>query len=108
MIHAGEDSLYALSDRIKNQFDMDPIIPSREESFVLTAEHEESRGFEQTAEHHFRYLELVSILEDIKEGIQDVSELLLEEMKSGVDDRRIDAVGRKLRILQRDMADLLE
>ena len=108
LIHGGEDSLYALSDRIKNQFDMDPIIPSREESFVLTAEHEESRGFEQTAEHHFRYLELVSILEDIKEGIQDVSELLLEEMKSGVDDRRIDAVGRKLRILQRDMADLLE
>lgn len=108
LVHGGEDSLYALSDRIKNQFDMDPIIPSREESFVLTAEREESRGFEQTAEHHFRYLELVSILEDIKEGIQDVSELLLEEMKSGVDDRRIDAVGRKLRILQRDMADLLE
>ncbi|MBP7177109.1 MAG: MBL fold metallo-hydrolase [Thermoclostridium sp.] len=108
LVHGGEEALYALSDRIKTQFDIDPIIPSREEAFVLTADHEESRGIEQTAEHNFRYLELVSILEDIKEGIQDVSALLFEEMKSGVDDRRIDVVGRKLRILQRDMVDLLE
>jgi metallo-beta-lactamase family protein len=108
LVHGEEEALYALSDRIKEQFGMNPIIPSREESFVLTAEREESRGFEETAEHRFRYLELVSILEDIKDGIQDVSGLLLEEMKSGIDDKRIDVIGRKLRALQRDMVDLLE
>ncbi len=108
LVHGEEEALYALSDRITQQFIMDPIIPSREESFVLTAEREESREFNEAAEQHFRYLELVSILEDIKEGILDVSGMLLDEMRSGIDDRRIDAMGRKLRILQRDMADLLE
>lgn len=108
LVHGEETSLYALSDRIKNDFDIDAIIPSREESFVITAEREESRSFEETAEFSFRYLELVSILEDIKEGVMDMSGILMDEMKAGVDDKRIDAMGRKLRILQRDMVNILE
>ncbi len=108
LVHGEEKAIYALKDRIKDEFDIDAIIPSREESFVVTAEREVSRGYEEAAENRFRYLELVSLLEDIKEGILDVSEILLEEMKAGVEDIRMDAMERKLRILQRDMADLLE
>lgn len=107
LVHGEEKALYALSDRIQDEYDIEPIIPSREESFVITAEREVSRGFEETAEYSFRYLELVSLLEDIKEGILEVSDMLLEEMKDGVDDSRINEMGQKLRILQRDMVDLL-
>lgn len=108
LVHGEEKALYALKDRIKDEFDIDALIPSREESFVITAEREISRSIEETAENRFRYLELVSLLEDIKEGILDVSEILLEEMKAGIEDRRMDAMELKLRMLQRDMADLLE
>lgn len=108
LVHGEENALYALSDRIQSKFGIDPIIPSREESFVITAEREVSRGFDETAEHSFRYLELVSIIEDIKEGIMDLSDMLMEEMKAGIDDKRIESMGRKLRILQRDMVDVLE
>lgn len=108
LVHGEDNALYALQNRIKDQFGIDAIIPSREEAFVLTAERDISRSFEEAAENRFRYLEMVSLLEDIKEGILDVSEMLLEEMMAGVDDRRMDAIGRKLRILQKDMADLLE
>ena len=96
LVHGEEKALYALSDRIQDEYDIEPIIPSREESFVITAEREVSRGFEETAEYSFRYLELVSLLEDIKEGILEVSDMLLEEMKDGVDDSRINEMGQSL------------
>jgi metallo-beta-lactamase family protein len=79
LVHGEEKALYALSDRIQDEYDIEPIIPSREESFVITAEREVSRGFD----------------------------MLFEEMKDGVDDSRINEMGQKLRILQRDMVDLL-
>jgi metallo-beta-lactamase family protein len=108
LVHGEERALNSLSDRIANEFEIEPIIPSREEAFVITAERDVRRGVKETAAQRFRYLELISLIEDIKEGVLDMSEMLMDEMKAGIeDDNRISAIGRKLRILQRDMVEVL-
>lgn len=108
LVHGEEDALYSLSGKIKDEFHIEPIIPSREETFAVTAEREVSRGFEEKAEERFRRLTVVSLLEDVREGIVDVSDLLIDEMKAGVEDRRVDEIARRLRLLQRDLVGLLE
>jgi len=108
LIHGEEKALYSLSEKIRDEFQIEPIIPSREESFAITAEREVSRGLGEKAEERFRRLAVVSLLEDVKEGILDVSELLIDEMKEGAEDSRVDEIARKLRMLQRSLVDLLE
>ena len=108
LIHGDESALSSLSEKITDKFDINPIIPSREESFVLRAEREVKRKFEKKAEQHFRYLGLINTLEDVKEGITDMSEMLIDELKAGVDDSRIKDIQSKLRALQKDMVELLK
>ncbi len=108
LVHGEEGALYSLSGKIQEKYGLEPIIPSRGESFVITAEREVSRGFEEKEQAKFRYLALVNLLEDVKEGMMDVSDLLMDELKEGIDEGKIDALQRKLRILQRDMVELLE
>ncbi len=108
LVHGEEGAINAFSERIRDKFGIEPIIPSREESFVISAEREVSRAFEEKADFRFRYLTVVNILEDIKEGLIDVYDLLIDELKAGVEDSRIDVLRKKLRILQHDMVDLLE
>jgi len=108
LVHGEEPALYSLSEKIKNEFNIEPIIPFREESFVVSGVREVSRGFEEKAEQHFRYLGLISLLEDVKEGIADMSEMLLDELKAGVDDNRIKDIQSKLKLLQEDMVELLK
>jgi len=108
LVHGEEKALYSLAERVKDEFGVEPIIPSREESFVITAEREVSRGFEEDAQAKFRYLAIVSLLEDVKEGIMDMSELLLDELREGVDDTRLNTIQRKLKTLQLDMVSLIE
>lgn len=108
LVHGEEKALYSLAEKVKDEFGVEPIIPSREESFVITAEREVSRGFEEDTQARFRYLALVSLLEDVKEGIMDMSELLLDELKEGTDDTRLNTIQSKLKTLQRNMVSLLE
>ncbi|NLY18048.1 MAG: MBL fold metallo-hydrolase [Clostridiaceae bacterium] len=108
LVHGEEQALYSLSERIRNEFKIEPAIPSREESFVISGIREVSRGFEKGAEQQFRYLGIISLLEDVKEGIADVSEMLMDELKAGVDDNRLKDIQKKLRILQKDMVELLK
>lgn len=108
LVHGEESALNSLSDKIKNEFNIEPIIPSKEESFVIEAQREVSRDFTAEVSGRFRYLPLISMLEDVKEAIGDMAELLMDEIIEGVSDRRLDEIHRKLRILQKDMVSILE
>lgn len=108
LVHGEEQALFSLAEKINNEFNINPVIPSREESFVVSGVREVSRGFEERAEQHFRYLGIISLLEDVREGIADVSEMLMDELKAGVDDNRLRDIQSKLKTLQNDMVELLK
>ena len=108
LVHGEETALYSLAGKVKEEFGAEPVIPSREESFVITAEREVSREFGEKAKERFRYLAIVSLLEDVKEGITDIYEMLLDELREGADDARLNLLQKKLKALQRDMVNLLE
>ena len=108
LVHGEEKAINSLAEKVKEEFGVEPVIPSREESFVITAEREVIRGLEEKAQERFRYLEIVSLLEDVKEGIADIYEMLLDELREGADDTRLDSLQKKLKALQRDMVSLLE
>ncbi len=108
LVHGEEKALYSLAGKVKEEFGVEPVIPSREESFVITAEREVSREFGEKAKERFRYLAIVSLLEDVKEGITDIYEMLLDELREGADDARLNLLQKKLKALQRDMVNLLE
>ena len=107
LVHGEEKALFSLSDRIQEEFDIEPIIPLRDESFVIEANQEISRSFERETTGRFRYLPVISLLEDVKEGIGDMAAMLMEEMIQGVDDRRLEDITRKLKLLQKDMVSVL-
>jgi len=108
LVHGEESALNSLSDRIKDEFNIEPIIPSREESFIIEAQREVSRSFEREVTGRFRYLPVISLLEDVKEGISDMAAMLMDEMIEGVDDRRLEEITRKLKLLQKDMISVLD
>ena len=107
LVHGEEKALFSLSDRIQEEFDIEPIIPLRDESFVIEANQEISRSFERETTGRFRYLPVISLLEDVKEGIGDMAAMLMEEMIQGVDDGRLEDITRKLKLLQKDMVSVL-
>lgn len=108
LVHGEESALYSLSEKIRDEFGIDPIIPSREETYTIEAQREISHSFEREAYGRFRYLPVISLLEDVKDGIADMAAMLMDEMIEGVDDRRLEEITRKLIILQKDMVSVLE
>lgn len=108
LVHGEENALNSFSEKIRDEFNIDPVIPSKEESFIIEAEHDVCRSFEKEASGCFRYLPAISLLEDVKEGIADMAAMLMDEMIQGVDDRRLEEITRKLIILQKNMVSVLE
>ncbi len=106
LVHGNEKAMTSLSEKIKDEYSIETIIPSREESFVIEAQREISR--EIHADRRFRYLPVINLLEDVKEGISDMAELLMDEMIEGVDDKRLTDISKKLKLLQKEMVGLLE
>ncbi|HEY8422893.1 MAG TPA: MBL fold metallo-hydrolase [Thermoclostridium sp.] len=108
LVHGEENALSSLSEKIRNEFGIEPFIPSREESFVIEAGREVRCGIEREAAGRFRYLPVISLIEDVKEGIADMAAMLMDEMIQGVDDSRLEEITRKLLLLQKDMVNVLE
>lgn len=108
LVHGEENALFSFAEMVKNEFDIDPVIPSRDESFIIEAGHEVTRSVERAAAGQFRYLPVISLLDDVKEGIADMAAMLMDEMIKGVDDRRLEEITRKLKLLQKDMISILE
>lgn len=106
LVHGNEKAMTSLSEKIKDEYSIETIIPSREEFFVIEAQREISR--EIHADRRFRYLPVINLLEDVKEGISDMAELLMDEMIEGVDDKRLTDISKKLKLLQKEMVGLLE
>ena len=106
LVHGEEIALNCFRQD-KDEFNIEPIIPSREESFIIEAQREVSRSLKEVT-GRFRYLPVISLLEDVKEGISDMAAMLMDEMIEGVDDRRLEEITRKLKLLQKDMISVLD
>lgn len=106
LVHGNEKAMDSLSERIVDGLNIETVIPSRGESFVIEALREVSR--EIHTDRSFRYLPAINLLEDVKEGITDMAELLMDEMREDMDDKRIKEISRRLKLLQKDMIGLLE
>jgi len=108
LVHGEENALSSFAEMVTGEFGIEPVIPSREESFIIEPGRKASRSTERETAGSFRYLPVISLLEDVKEGIADMAAMLMDEMIKGVDDRRLEDITRKLKILQKDMVSVLE
>ena len=106
LVHGNEKAMNSLSERIVDRLDIATVIPSRGESFVIEALREVSR--EIHTDRSFRYLPAINLLEDVKEGITDMAELLMDEMREDMGDKRIKEISRRLKLLQKDMIGIIE
>lgn len=108
LVHGEENALVSFAEMLKSDLGIEPVIPLREESFIIEAGREVTRGIRREAANRFRYLPVISLLEDVREGIAEMAALLMDEMIKGVDDRRLEDITRRLKILQKDMVSVLE
>lgn len=108
IVHGEKDSMQEFSKVINEKFSIETVIPERSESFVIQAGRVtdviEDAGFER----RFERLEVLSIIETLKEEFEELSKILVSDLMAGKDDSEVNALKQKLKKLERSIVDVLK
>ncbi len=110
IVHGEEEVMYEFANELEQAFNIKTIIPSKGDSFTVTASSViDATGKQYKAETEFRFkrLEILDFLEKIKEEIDDMSEMVIADLKRGTDDSEVEAIKQKLIRLEKSILDVI-
>jgi metallo-beta-lactamase family protein len=112
IVHGEESSINDFSRFIKDKFsDIETIIPSRGDSFIITPQRTvESVGVEYKPEEQYRFirLELLDIMENLKEELDELTEIIKSDLKRDTTDAEIEQLKIKLKDVEKSIVKVLE
>lgn len=107
IVHGEEEGMQEFAETIKENFGIETIIPSKQESFFLSA----NRGIQSTEKpevsYTFKRLAIVELMETLKEEMDELGEILKNDLKQEKEDNEIDELRMKLKALEKTMVDIL-
>ncbi len=107
IVHGEEKSMLDFSKAINKKFDINSIIPERNESFVIKAGRVADVIEDTAFEKRFERLEVISIIENLKDEFEELSNILVSDLIAGKDDSEVNALKQKLKKLERSIVDVL-
>ena len=101
VVHGEEDAIREFGDLIYKELKILPITPEYGESFMITAEgvaaaaRKAERG-ERKERYGFRRLEIVHMLDKLKDELEEASAIIRDDLKTDKDDIELDKLLEKL------------
>lgn len=111
IVHGEETVMQDFAQSIKERFDIEPIIPSRGDSFILTPscalECTDKKG-KKMIHHRFKRLELVDLMERLKEEFEELTEIIKADLKQEKSDIELEETALKLKNLEKSIIEVLK
>ncbi|HOM02099.1 MAG TPA: MBL fold metallo-hydrolase [Acetivibrio sp.] len=108
IVHGEEDSMAEFSEEINRRFNIETIIPSRGESFIINARNVTEIDEKVRPNNSFKRLQVVEKLESIKEEVDELSYILKSDLKQEKTDLEIDELLVKLKNIEKSILEALK
>jgi len=108
IVHGEEDAMIEFSEEINRRFNIETVIPSRGESFILNAHNVIAIDEKVRPDNSFRILQVVEKLENIKEEVEELSYILKSDLKQDKTDLELDELMAKLKNIEKSILEALK
>ena len=113
VVHGEEDAIREFGDLIYKELKILPITPEYGESFMITAEgvaaaaRKAERG-ERKERYGFRRLEIVHMLDKLKDELEEASAIIRDDLKTDKDDIELDKLLEKLLTFEKYILEIIK
>lgn len=108
IVHGEEDSMVNFAGEINDKFNIETIIPEKGESFVITADKVIESSERTKSAISFKRLAVIDVLETLKEEIDELSDVLMNDLKKEKSDVEVDEIRAKLKNIEKSIVDTLK
>ncbi len=113
IVHGEEDSTEAFSELIADELRISAIIPDYGESFTVTASgvssaDKRAERKERKEKYSFKRLEIVHILDKLKEEMEEASSIIRDDLRTDKDDIELEELMTKLQKFEKYIVDIIK
>ena len=108
IVHGEEESMTSFAREINDRFNIDTIIPEKGESFVITGDKVIESAEMIKSEISFKRLAIIDLLETLKEEIDELSDIIINDLKNEKSDVEVDELRVKLKCIEKSIVDVLK
>lgn len=107
IVHGEEDSSKELARLIEENFRIETVIPGRNETFVIKGGRVAEDIEDYTAINKYKRLEVISMLESLREDFDELSGIIKSNLMKGLNDSEVEALRLKLAKLDSSIINVL-
>ena len=108
IVHGEEEGMNSFSQLINEKFGIDTVIPSRGETYVVSAGKVVDTIEAPMEGYRYRRLEVIDLLETLREEFDELSYMLKSDLKEEKDDSEIEHMNTKLKNLEKAIVQVLK
>ncbi|OPZ83852.1 MAG: Ribonuclease [Firmicutes bacterium ADurb.Bin419] len=108
IVHGEEDAMNEFSSEINDKFNIETIIPEKGESFIITADKLLVAYDKVKSTISFKRLAIIDALETLKEEIDELSDIIMNDLKRDKSEVEVDEIRAKLKNVEKSIADTLK
>lgn len=108
VVHGEQETMSIFAQTITDEFGIACIVPSRGDSYVVSANNVYENVPTAEVRNKFRRLAVVDMLETLKEEFDEIANILKGDLKKEKSDVEIDEVTAKLKMVQKAFVDTLK
>ncbi|MDP4094209.1 MAG: MBL fold metallo-hydrolase [Bacillota bacterium] len=108
IVHGEEEGMSEFSELINEKFGIETVIPSRGESYMVSAGKVIGTVEAPVESYSYKRLAVIDLMETLKEEFEELSELVKVDLKQEKDDVEIDEINVKLKTLEKAIVQVLK
>jgi len=108
IVHGEEEGMGAFAGQLTERFGLESIIPSKGESFIVSANRVIQNVEKPEVSYTFKRLAIIEMMETLKEEFDELSEIVKMDLKQEKQDSDVDEIRIKLKALEKTMVDILK
>ncbi len=110
IVHGEETVMNEFSASINQRFGIETVIPSRGDSFILSKSgvYENEKLEKEKSVHIFKRLEILDLLDKLKEELDEASNIVKNELKQEKDDLEVDELKARLKKFESLIVDIIK
>lgn len=107
IVHGEEEGMGEFAGLLSQKFNLETVIPSKGESFVISANKVVQSIEKPEVSYTFKRLAIIELMETLKEEFDELSEIVKMDLKEEKHDQEVDELRIKLKSLEKSMVDIL-
>ena len=108
VVHGEKETMSTFAQTITDEFGIKCIVPSRGDSYVVSADNVYENIPSAEMQHKFRRLAVVNMLETLKEEFDELAHILKADLKQERSDVEIDEVAARLKMVEKAIVEALK